>query len=225
MKLAILAITALTVTMANTALATPYPHHNPKKILVRKTSATGSNISVDIHYLDSILSDLAMHARSYPPQFDNDEDRIKAIRDVRSLDYMLSVIDQTQPGDAEMLLRHARINSMGYNLDVSGSGNKAEQLFQTVLNKAPDNPQVNYYYGLFLASAGKADKAIPLLHKAADGKLYDAYYNLGLVYLSLNNTEQALSYLQKYQQLTPHHADTRKIIETIQSGQSNLQHN
>ncbi|MFC3911949.1 tetratricopeptide repeat protein [Pseudaeromonas sharmana] len=205
--------------MSQGAWAEPYPDLDPKGVLVKQQTAEGAKYSIDQVYLDEMLKALAVHAKAYPVRFDNEADKRKAIQDVLVLDGMLSVINDAPHQDLAMVLRQAQLNSMGHNLDMAGAAEKADQLFQSLLAVAPDNALFNYDYALFLAGSGQGAKAIPLLHKAADAKLYDAYFSLGLVYLSVGNQDAAIENLNTYKRLTGRHAEADKFIAAIESGQ------
>ena len=127
MKKILAAVTSILIT--NLALAIPYPDNNPKDMLIKQETSTGSKFSIDVAYLDKMLKDLSIHAKNYPVQFDSESDKDKAIRDVKALDYTLSIINESPKSNPSMLLRQAQLNSIGHNLDVAGSAEKADKLF------------------------------------------------------------------------------------------------
>ncbi len=223
MKKILAAVTSILIT--NLALAIPYPDNNPKDMLIKQETSTGSKFSIDVAYLDKMLKDLSIHAKNYPVQFDSESDKDKAIRDVKALDYTLSIINESPKSNPSMLLRQAQLNSIGHNLDVAGSAEKADKLFQSIIDITPENSLANYYYGVFLAGSGQASKAIPLLHKAAAANLYDAYFSLGMAYLSMNNTPAALENLEKYKSFSENTSNIDKIIDAIKSGSFKVNRN
>jgi len=172
--------------------------------------------ALDVAYLDQVINDLAIHAKNYPPRFDTPQDKERAVKDTTELAGILDILLQTR-NDPEFLLRAALVNSIGYNLDIPGTGTKANALFLRVLEVAPDHPGANYAFGAFLGGAGRPLDALPYLERALALGAPDAAYGLGFTYLSLGNKEQALKYLEQYRASTPG-ANIDELIQAIKDG-------
>jgi tetratricopeptide (TPR) repeat protein len=201
-----------------TAQAQPYGPHDPMQILLTKETATGKTHALDTQYLERILDDLSAHALNYPPRFDTPEDRKRAERDVKLLAKMLGFLTEKPNPHPEILLRAALVNSIGHNLDIPGSAEKAASLYRKLLATAPSHPRGNYLYGLFLDGAAKPAESLPYLEKALAAGVNDAAYTLGLAHLSLGNKAKAIAYLEEYQRRVPGNPNTAQFIDAVRNG-------
>ena len=200
------------------AQAKEYGNYDLKRMVTFSETPSGKQAGIDLNYLDQILNDLGLHATNYPPQFDTPQDRQRAIQDVKTLSGMLDILLNDPSPNAEILLRAGFINSLGYNLDIPGSGEKTSAIFERLLEAAPSNPRANYMYGRFLAGAKKPKEAIPYLEKALEAGVGDAVYALGMTHLSLGDKQKALKNLEDYRKRRPNDENTAKIIDAIRNG-------
>lgn len=196
----------------------PYGQHDMKRVLTVSESPAGKKQNINIKHLDQVLDDLALHARSYPPQFDTQPDKQRAIQDVKTLSGMLDVILKEPNPSAEFLWRAGFLNSMGHNLDIPGSAEKAAAQFEKLLAASPSDPRGNYLYGAFLAGAGKSKEALPYLKKAISAGLTYANYTAGVAHLSLGDKENALIHLEAYKRQHPKDGKVTQLIDGIRSG-------
>ena len=199
-----------------------YGHYDPKKMLTLSESPSGKKYGIDVEYLDQMLRDLATHGQNYPPRFDTPEDQKRAVHDAMMLSGMVDIMVNGPNPNAELLWRAAFLNSMGHNLGIAGSAEKASTYFEKLLSAAPEDPRGNYLYGTFLAGAGQPKKALPYLQKALSLGVPPAAYALGMTYLSLGDKEKALENLEAYQRSNPDDPNTAKIIDAIKSGKLKL---
>lgn len=216
--LVLLAVFLMAEIFWGAAVAKDYGHYDPVLILTVTENSFGRKHGIDTIYLDRILDDLAFHAQNYPPQFDSPQDRQRAVRDIKTLSGMLNILVNGQSPHPDILLRAGHLNSIGYNLDVPGSGERTRTCFKKLFETAPSHPQGNYLYGIFLAGAGKPGEAIPYLERAFRAGVTDAAYSLGMVYISMSEQQRALEYLGIYHQRRPNDKHVVKIIEAIRSG-------
>ncbi len=209
---------AISLCLSSLAYAKEYGNYDPKKILTVSESTSGKKYGIDGRYLDQMLSDLAFHARNYPPRFDSPVDRQRAERDIRALSGMLDVLVNSPNPHPEILLRAGLLNSIGHNLDIPDSGKKTSSIFNKLLSTTPMHPKGNHVYGTFLAGAGKPKEAIPYLERAHSLGVPEAGYSLGMTYLSLGDKQKALGYLENYQRNAPNDTSVGRLIEAIRNG-------
>lgn len=195
-----------------------YGIHDPKQMLTVSESATGKKYGIDLPYLDQMLTDLALHAKNFPPQFDSDQEKQRAVKDIKTLSGMLDVMVAGPNPPPELLWRAGFLNSMGHNLDIPGSAEKTSAIFLKLLAASPSDPRGNYMYGVFLAVSGKPKESIPYLEKATALGVVDATYSLGVAYLSLGDPEKALVNLDIYQKQRPNDENVIKLIGAIRKG-------
>lgn len=198
--------------------AREYGSYDPKRIIVSSDTAAGQKHALDSAYLDRMLNDLSAHARNYPPRFDTPQDRERAVRDVKILSGMLDILLEGPNPHPELLSRAGFLASIGHNLDIVGSAQKADGAFRKLLASAPGDPRGNYMYGTFLAGVGKPKEALPYLEKALSVGVTDAAYGLGMVHLTLGDNAKALEYLQVYKSRNPNDGNVDRLMDGIRSG-------
>lgn len=202
------------------AQAKEYGRYDLKRVVPETPS--GKQHHVDGRYLDQILNDLGLHARNYPPRFDTPADKERAVRDVKDLSGSLDILIDGPSPNSELLFRAGFLNSIGHNLDIPGSADKANSIFQKLLAISPSDPRANYHYGTFLAGATKYSEAIPYLEKALAAGVADAAYGLGMTYLSLGDKDKALEHLEAYRQRKPNDENIPKIIDAVRNGKTEI---
>lgn len=83
----------------------------------------------------------------------------------------------------------------------------ARASFDRALNLAPHDPEVLNNFGWFLCTRGDADRAIPMLKRAAIAPLYPtpekAYLSLGLCYRRIHQDGEAEKYLNRAVAIQP----------------------
>jgi predicted Zn-dependent protease len=212
------ALVAVLLLAAAPAFAAEYGQYDPKRILIKADKKAGAGPGVDLRYLDQMLQDLGSHARNYPPKFDTEADRKRAAKDAATLSRMLDVVVRPADADAEVLLRAAILNGIAHNLKVPGTADKAQDIYTTLLARAPDHARTNQQYGMFLAGTARFKESIPPLEKALAGGLPQANYSLGLVYLSMENVPKAIAHLEAYAAHFPGDANATKLLAAARSG-------
>lgn len=200
------------------AQAKEYGKYDPKRMLTVTESPSGKRHGLDGRYLDLMMGDLALHAKNYPPQFDTPQDQERASRDAKMLSGMLDILVDAPNPNPEILWRAGFLNSIGHNLDIPGSGEKASAIFQRLLAAEPGHPRGNYLYGTFLASAGKPKDALPYLEKALAAGVTNAGYTLGMTYLSLGDKARALEHLEAHRQRFPNDGNVARLIDAVRNG-------
>ncbi len=194
--------------------AVPYGQYDVMKILID----SGEKYQLDKSYASTIIDDLSTHAGGYPVRFDSEQDKERAIKDAKMLSEMLNVMADSAAPDKGVLFLSALTNMICYNLDIAGSGEKANSQFKMLLSMDPESPYANYFYGNFLAGSGKTKESIPYLKKALDRGEPRAALSLGMAYLTLGEKEQALIYLKQYKKLVPDDTKSDGLIKAIEEG-------
>ena len=199
-------------------VAEQYGFYDSKSILLAKKTGEGEKYSLDIQAMDRIINDLAAHARYYPPKFESEQEKQRAIQDTQVLSGILETLVSKPDANPELLKRSGFVNSIGHNLDIKGCAQKADRDFKSYLARKPDDPSVNFMYGAFLGGANQGDRALPYLEKAASLEYTDAYYSLGMYYLSKNDRDSALKNFEIYKSHSPKDESIAKLIEAVKSG-------
>lgn len=205
--------------------AEEYGQYDARRLLTVAETPAGKTYGFDGAYLEQILNDLARHAQNYPPQFDSPQDKQRAVRDVRTVAGMLDILLQGPAPNPELLLRAAWLGSMGHNLDIPGSPEKAEAAFKRLLALQPEHPRGNYLYGTFLAGSGRAKEALPPLEKALAAGVVDAAYAIGMTWLSLGDKTRALASLEDYRRSRLGDENAARLIEAVRNASLQLRQN
>jgi predicted Zn-dependent protease len=211
--------------IASVANAREYGNYEPKRLLTVSETPSGKKHGFDGAYLDQMLNDLSAHAKNYPPQFDTPQDQQRATQDVKALSGMLDILINVPTPNPELLVRAGYLNSIGHNLNIAGSAEKADSIFQRLLAATPSDPRGNYMYGTFLAGVGKAKNALPYLEKALAVGVTDAAFTIGMTYLTLGDIEQALKNLEDYKRRKPNDTNVDKLIDAIRNGKIEFKRN
>lgn len=206
------------LSVASAASAREYGNYDPKRLLTVSETPSGKKHGFDGAYLDQMLNDLSAHAKNYPPQFDTPQDQERATQDVTVVSGMLDILINVPTPNQELLARAAYLNSIGHNLNIAGSAEKANSIFQRLLAATPSDPRGNYMYGTFLAGVGKAKEALPYLEKALAVGVTDAAYAIGMTHLALGDRELALKNLEDYKLHKPSDGNVDKLIDAIRNG-------
>jgi len=203
--------------LATSLYASEYGHYDLKRI-AQPNAQQGTGATLDMAYLDSILTDLRQHAGNYPPKFDAAADAQRAQRDAVNLMGMLGAAFSTGQVPPDMLLRMGALGAVSHNLDASGGAAFAQANFEKLLKANPDHAAGNFHYGAFLAGSGRPKEALPYLQQAKAKGVVPALYALGMTYLTLGDKAKALESLQAYQKAEPKDASVGKLVEAIQTG-------
>jgi tetratricopeptide (TPR) repeat protein len=204
-------------------LGREYGHYDIKQVISVAPGASGKpSVTVNIIYLSRIVDDLGRHAAVYPPHFESAEDRQRAERDVVAISALLDPISDKFSHNPVLLMRLALLHAFGHNLDVPGSAPKAVAAFTSLLNLAPDDPQANYRYGVFLASSTKSGEAIPLLEKAKSLGVSDTDYWLGWSYAVAGNKAKAVENLESYTKRMPGDQNAAAILDAVRNDKFNI---
>lgn len=203
---------------ASYVLAGSYGMYEAKRILVSPDKVADKKPGIDLRYVDQMLDDLGNHAANYPTQFDSLDDRMRAVRDVQMLSKVFDVLVDGPNSPPEIFRRAGFLYSIGHNLDIQGSAEKAYATFTKLLSIAPKDAQGNFMFGVFLGGSGRAKESISHLELALQGGVTAANYSLGMSYLALGDKEKALACLENYRVTNPADKSIDELIKHIKSG-------
>jgi len=85
----------------------------------------------------------------------------------------------------------------------SGQLEKAQKIYQKILQNSPDHPECNHLFGVLCSQLGKHQEAVSFIKKAISFDASKAQYfdNLGVAYKNMNALEQAINAHQQAIQL------------------------
>ena len=202
---------------ASMVQAAPYGQYDPQKLLKESDTPRGKRYGFDAAYMDVMTQDLLRHAAAYPPRFDNDADRQRALRDLRALARMLEVSLQDPGAPVDLQLRLALVYSLQHNLNVRGASAKAVTVFEKVLTAQPEHPRANLLFGMFLSSGGMPKESVGFLEKAAAAGLPEAEHALAVAWHEAGDNTRAAQHLQRYLQRVPGDMEAAQWARTLAS--------
>lgn len=215
----------LAIIFPSLVFASAYGNYDVKKVLSLKKDTAGKNIvSVDRDYLEHILADLMNHAGNYPAKFDSAADKERAVKNVMLLSNVLDILNKSKKAEPSILLHTGILNSIGHNLDIQNSTERANAAFQRLLESSPNDPQGNYHYGVFLGNSGRAKESIPYLEKALRLNVKNAAYSLGMAYIATGDKERGIEYLKQYSTNHPDDKSIQPLINAVRSGKYRVKH-
>jgi tetratricopeptide (TPR) repeat protein len=155
--------------------------------------------SIDNEVMGKVYARIAVHSKYYPPEFEGNAQEVEIRAELKNLLNTLDVINKYDTSNLVLLGWVGMLHSLGYNLDLPGSGEKATIAFTELLKLDPDNPEGNYRYGLFLSqtSNGQAE-SIGYLSSALDLGVKEAKFDLGRTHMQLGNNDLSIQYLKEY---------------------------
>jgi Tfp pilus assembly protein PilF len=168
--------------------------------------------------IDRTLQEIEMHAREYPVHFASAQQRSSMQGDLARALAFLDYAIKEYPEDTDLLLRDAVGNGFGHNMGCPDCGEKAIAAFDRVVQLRPDNAEVNWRYGSFLAQTLQREKSIPYLQKAASLGVTDAHYTAAMVFLGLNDQDNAKLELRQYVRVNPKDKSAKVLLDDIEHG-------
>lgn len=85
----LIALLTFLLAIPGLAVAKEYGTYDPRKIPIVEQTEQGKRYALDLAYLDQIIRDLSSHALNYPPKFDSEADKARAVEDVITISAML----------------------------------------------------------------------------------------------------------------------------------------
>ncbi|MCD8213413.1 MAG: hypothetical protein LUC34_05130 [Campylobacter sp.] len=138
----------------------PYDHE-----AMLKKDANGS-ANIYIKGIFEAVEELWTHAKTYPLDFDNEEDQTRAFADVQTLERVFEFLKNEKftanfKSDNGLYfdVSQARIFVMEHNFDIAGAAQKADEAYTKILSQNSQNGELHNEFGLFLGSSGHIDRA------------------------------------------------------------------
>lgn len=205
------------------ACAAPYEKLDPDSL----TGKNGGQYRASLEAYAQAIEKLSVHAADYPPQFDNDADRQRAIADVQTLAVLAEILQDNSRGAQALpvLELNARLYWIGHNLDQGGFAQKADAAYAALLENlsASDQyksrlPAAQEEYGRFLASGGQMARAKTQLQAAYRAGRKESAMPLGMVWLAEGNQDEALALLREYVGNFPQDQRAAQFLQAVESG-------
>lgn len=187
-------------------------------VLIPKTT-TNPNDLLDVSLLDDFITEISANARHYPPNFASKSERYYAKEKLKELEQWIRPFAENENASYEVLLRAAKLNGMGRNLDLgSDYAVRGSTFIAKAIDRQPESAEANFLYGMMLSEGGGFKESQKYLQKAASKDFKEAEQSLAQAELLNDKRSAALSRLKTLQQKHPNDATIAKQIEIIEAG-------
>lgn len=174
---------------------------------------------LDVSLLDDFIEDVSPNARHYPPNFPNRTQRHYTREKIKVMAEWIEPYANDPDASYEVLLRAARLNGMGRNLDLgSDFAVRAGQYVDRAIKAKPDSGEANFLYGMMLSEGGGFKEGKKYLDKAVNLGYTEAEQSLAQSDLLSDRRSEALDRLRRLEQQVPGNAIIRQQIKLIEDG-------
>lgn len=188
-------------------------------VLIHQTTKL-DNQKLDVTLFDEFVDDISPNARHYPPNFPNRTAEYQSKRIVEQLANWIAPFAAAPNASFDVLLRSAKINSIGRNLDLGSEfGVRASQAITKALKLDPKHAEANFLYGMMLTEGGGFQEGEKYLMIAANQGYIEAEQSLAQSDLLNDQRSKALARLKKLQAAHPNHPQLAKQIELVNQGE------
>ncbi len=186
--------------------------------LIPQTKGVGAN-QLDVSLLDDFIKEVSPNARHYPPNFPNRSQRHYSREKIKVMAEWIDPYASAPDASYEVLLRAAKLNGMGRNLDLGTDfAVRGGKYVDRAIKLKPDSDEANFLYGMMLAEGGGFKEGQKYLDKAVSLGYTEAEQSLAQSDLLSDRRSQALDRLRRLEQKNPNNAIIRQQIKLVEDG-------
>lgn len=187
-----------------------------KTVLIPRT--TDNSTQLDVSVLDDFITYVTPMARHYPPVFSSRTERYNATERLKSLTAWIETYAQNPNASYEVLLRAAKLNAMGRNLDLgSDYAVRAGNYIARAL-RLNDTAEANFLYGAMLAEGGGFKEGVKYLEKAEKMGYLEATQSLAQADLLDDKKDRAIQRLTEFKAKNPDNPYIDEQLRIVNSG-------
>ena len=187
-----------------------------KTVLIPRT--TDNSTQLDVSVLDDFITYVAPMARHYPPVFSSRTERYNATERLKSLTAWIESYAQNPNASYEVLLRAAKLNAMGRNLDLGSDYAVRAGNYIARAIKLNDTAEANFLYGAMLAEGGGFKEGTKYLEKAEKMGYLEATQSLAQADLLDDKKDRAIQRLTEFKARNPDNPYIDEQLRIIDSG-------
>lgn len=177
------------------------------------------NSNLDVTLLDDFIDDISPNARHYPPNFPNRTQRYNTRQKIKVLAEWIDPYAQAPDASYDVLIRAAKLNSMGRNLDLgSDFAVRGGKYVARAIEAKTDSGEANFLYGMMLAEGGGFKEGSKYLDRAAALGYTEAEQSLAQSDLLSDRRDQALDRLRRLERQYPDNRTITQQIQIIENG-------
>lgn len=187
-----------------------------KTVLIPRT--TDNSTQLDVSVLDDFITYVTPMARHYPPVFSSRTERYNTTERLKSLTAWIESYAQNPNASYEVLLRAAKLNAMGRNLDLgSDYAVRAGNYIARAL-RLNDTAEANFLYGAMLAEGGGFKEGAKYLEKAEKMGYLEATQSLAQADLLDDKKDRAIQRLTEFKAKNPDNPYIDEQLRIVNSG-------
>nr|WP_313015953.1 sel1 repeat family protein [Moraxella sp. CTOTU48841] len=187
-----------------------------KTVLVPRT--TDNSTQLDVSVLDDFITYATPMARHYPPVFSSRTERYNATERLKSLTAWIESYAQNPNASYEVLLRAAKLNAMGRNLDLGSDYAVRAGNYIARAIKLNDTAEANFLYGAMLAEGGGFKEGTKYLEKAEKMGYLEATQSLAQADLLDDKKDRAIQRLMEFKAKNPDNPYIDEQLRIVNSG-------
>ena len=187
-----------------------------KTVLIPRTADNSAQLDVSV--LDDFITYVTPMARHYPPVFSSRTERYNTTERLKSLTAWIETYAQNPNASYEVLLRAAKLNAMGRNLDLgSDYAVRAGNYIARAL-RLNDTAEANFLYGAMLAEGGGFKEGAKYLEKAEKMGYLEATQSLAQADLLDDKKDRAIQRLTEFKAKNPDNPYIDEQLRIVNSG-------
>ena len=187
-----------------------------KTVLIPRT--TDNSTQLDVSVLDDFITYATPMARHHPPVFSSRTERYNATERLKSLTAWIESYAQNPNASYEVLLRAAKLNAMGRNLDLGSDYAVRAGNYIARAIKLNDTAEANFLYGAMLAEGGGFKEGTKYLEKAEKMGYLEATQSLAQADLLDDKKDRAIQRLTEFKARNPDNPYIDEQLRIIDSG-------
>ena len=187
-----------------------------KTVLVPRT--TDNITQLDVSVLDDFITYATPMARHYPPVFSSRTERYNTTERLKSLTAWIETYAQNPNASYEVLLRAAKLNAMGRNLDLGSDFPVRAGNYIARAIKLNDTAEANFLYGAMLAEGGGFKEGAKYLEKAEKMGYLEATQSLAQADLLDDKKDRAIQRLTEFKAKNPDNPYIDEQLRIVNSG-------
>lgn len=187
-----------------------------KTVLVPRT--TDNSAQLDVSVLDDFITYATPMARHYPPVFSSRTERYNTTERLKSLTAWIESYAQNPNASYEVLLRAAKLNAMGRNLDLGSDYAVRAGNYIARAVRLNDTAEANFLYGAMLAEGGGFKEGAKYLEKAEKMGYLEATQSLAQADLLDDKKDRAIQRLTEFKAKNPDNPYIDEQLRIVNSG-------
>ena len=180
--------------------------------------STKHTTQLDVSVVDDFINYVSPMARHYPPVFSSRTERYNTTERLKSLTAWIETYAQNPNASYEVLLRAAKLNAMGRNLDLGSDYAVRAGNYIARAVRLNDTAEANFLYGAMLAEGGGFKEGAKYLEKAEKMGYLEATQSLAQADLLDDKKDRAIQRLTEFKAKNPDNPYIDEQLRIVNSG-------